>query len=168
METKQMIRISVRNLVEFILRSGDIDNRHVMSGDQAMSEGSRIHRKLQSGRGSNYRAEVALKFQKDCKDYDLSIEGRADGIIIEEDVTIDEIKGIYMNLEALSEPIPVHLAQAKCYAYIYGIQNDLERIRVQMTYSNLDTNDMKYFTNCKTLEELRKEYKTLLLSPKLP
>ena len=80
MESKPIIRISVRNLVEFILRAGDIDNRHVMSMDQAMSEGSRIHRKLQSGRGSNYNAEVSLKFLKDCEAYEISVEGRADGL----------------------------------------------------------------------------------------
>ena len=36
----QDVRISVRNLVEFIMRSGDIDNRHtVKASEQAMQEG---------------------------------------------------------------------------------------------------------------------------------
>ena len=159
METKQMIRISVRNLVEFILRSGDIDNRHVMSGDQAMSEGSRIHRKLQSGRGSNYRAEVSLKFQKDCKDYDLSIEGRADGIESEQKedetfYTVEEIKGTYRELFKIQEPVSVHLAQAKCYAAIYLIQNELERIGIRMTYCNIDTEEVRSFESIHTKQEL--------------
>ena len=68
------------------------------------------------------------------------------GIIIEETVTIDEIKGVYLSLDLLEEPVKVHLAQAKCYAYIYGIQNDLQKINVQMTYGNLDTGDLKYFS----------------------
>ena len=54
-------------------------------------------------------------------------------------VTIDEIKGIYMNLDALDEPVGVHRAQAMCYAYIYALQHDLAEISVQLTYCNLDT-----------------------------
>ena len=46
------IRISVRGLVEFLLRSGDIDNRRKVSAEDAMSEGSRIHRMIQRRMGS--------------------------------------------------------------------------------------------------------------------
>ena len=63
----QVIRISVRNLVEFILRSGDIDNRITGSMEKdAMLQGSRIHRKIQKRMGSDYRAEVSLKIQCPC------------------------------------------------------------------------------------------------------
>ena len=58
-------RISVRDLVEFLLRSGDLDRRQ-SSGRrdaQAMQAGSRIHRKLQKQMGSGYQAEVTLKYQ---------------------------------------------------------------------------------------------------------
>ncbi|MFT4006315.1 MAG: hypothetical protein QM683_12050, partial [Lacrimispora sp.] len=61
-EEKKVLKISVRNLVEFVLRSGDIDNRRTSGAEkEAMQEGSRIHRKLQRRMGANYRAEVALK-----------------------------------------------------------------------------------------------------------
>ena len=41
------IRISVRNLVEFLLRSGDIDNRRRGKKEtEAMAAGARLHRKL--------------------------------------------------------------------------------------------------------------------------
>ena len=127
MDEKPIIRISIRNLVEFILRAGDIDNRHMMSGDQAMAEGSRIHRKIQASRGSNYRAEVSLKFQKDCGRYLLGVEGRADGIEENKrdgisEFTIEEIKGTYRELFRIQEPDQTHLAQAKCYAYLYASQ----------------------------------------------
>ena len=42
------IRISVRNLVEFILRHGDIDNRTGGADKEAMQQGGRIHRKRRS------------------------------------------------------------------------------------------------------------------------
>ena len=77
---KSQIRISVRGLVEFILRSGDIDNRHVQSPENAMLEGGRIHRMIQNSMGPYYHAEVSLRYQMETERYELSIEGRADGI----------------------------------------------------------------------------------------
>ena len=91
------IQISVRNLVEFIFRSGDIDNR-IGKGAQkeAMQEGSRMHRKIQGRMGMEYRAEVPLKLEVPQEQYVLALEGRADGIITNVDgVTVDEIKCMY-------------------------------------------------------------------------
>ena len=77
----EQIRISVRALVEFLLRSGDIDNRRGgMADKEAMQLGSRLHRKIQSRMGAGYRPEVSLKYEKTQKDYLLLVEGRADGI----------------------------------------------------------------------------------------
>ena len=147
METEQTVKISVRNLVEFILREGDIDNRTAGSMERdAMLQGSRIHRKIQRRMGSAYRAEVLLKIQCPCDGFTLQVEGRADGIMAEEGQTvIDEIKGVMRELEQVREPVGVHLAQAKCYAYIYAFQNGLEEIDVQMTYCNLETEEIKRF-----------------------
>lgn len=155
MEELPLIKISVRNLVEFILRSGDIDNR-ISSGQRAdaMQEGSRMHRKIQRRMGASYQAEVPLKIQIQTDKYVLQVEGRADGIIREDTVVIDEIKGIYMNLERLEEPILVHKAQAMCYAYIYASQQNLEQIGVQMTYCNLDTEEIRRFQDTFSLLEL--------------
>ena len=67
----ELIRVSVRNLVEFILRSGDIDNRRgTMADKDAMQQGSRIHRKIQRQMGAEYRAEVALKYEVPCLQHD--------------------------------------------------------------------------------------------------
>ena len=63
------VRISVRNLVEFILRSGDIDDRRQGSPENAMQEGSRIHRMIQRRMGAEYQAEVALKYTHPTEDY---------------------------------------------------------------------------------------------------
>lgn len=143
----EVLRISVRSLVEFILRSGDIDNRGGSFGDKdAMQLGSKLHRKIQSQMGTNYRAEVSLKHIVECGEFSLSIEGRADGIQTDEaGVTIDEIKGVFRELEFLKEPVAEHLAQAMCYAYIYATQENLNRISVQMTYCNMDTEAIKRF-----------------------
>ena len=122
METEKMIKISVRNLVEFILREGDIDNRIAPGIEKdAMMMGSRLHRKIQRRMGEEYHAEVSLKIQIPCEGFLLQVEGRADGIIQKEDAeeaTIDEIKGVLRDLEHLTRPVSVHLSQAKCYAYM--------------------------------------------------
>lgn len=179
------IRISVRSLVEFILRSGDIDNRRAVAPDNAMQEGGRIHRMLQRRMGSDYHAEVSLHYIYDTGDYQIHVEGRADGIILqaggdipqqpelESDqvpvaikdrvtVTVDEIKGTYRDIHRIREAVPVHLAQAKCYAYIYGRQNDLAHVRVRITYCNIDTEEIKYFHFEYEMEELEEWFDDLM------
>lgn len=156
---EQLIRISVRNLVEFIMRSGDIDNRTIGAADaEAMQEGSRLHRKIQKSMGDNYRAEVSLSIlvpvEKDQHHLEFCVEGRADGIIDDGEITIDEIKTMYMDLGHLKEPVGIHLAQAKCYAYIYANKSDLDKINVQLTYCNIETEKMKYFKESYERKEL--------------
>ena len=124
LEERPLERISVRGLVEFILRSGDIDDRTGgMPDTDAMLMGGRIHRKIQARMGPEYQAEVPLSGLFDCGDFLLCLEGRADGIFGPEDgsgmMTVDEIKGVMRRVERLREPVGVHLAQAKCYAYLY-------------------------------------------------
>ena len=158
MEQEQpIIRISVRNLAEFILRSGDIDNRIAGMDKDAMLMGGKIHRKIQRQMGAGYHAEVSLKHEILCRGFILSVEGRADGIMETADgIVVDEIKGIYKELEFLKEPVPVHLAQAMCYAYIYANQQGLSDIGVQMTYCNLETEEIKRFQNVYPYEELER------------
>lgn len=152
----ERIKISVRNLVEFILRSGDIDNRRGRAMQkEAMQEGSRIHRKIQRRMGSSYQPEVFLKTELVRERYILVLEGRADGVITEgTHVTIDEIKGVYQDVNFMEGPVPVHLAQAKCYAYMVAAEQKLPEISVQMTYCNLDTEEIRRFHEDYTLEEL--------------
>lgn len=149
------IRISVRNLVEFILRSGDIDNRIAAADKDAMLLGGKIHRKIQKQMGSDYHAEVSLKYEIPCRDFAILLEGRADGIIeTPEGVVIDEIKGVLKDIEEIEEPKEVHLAQAKCYAFTYAEQKCLQEIGVQMTYCNMETEDIKRFQSVYTRDEL--------------
>lgn len=162
---KTKLHISVRNLVEFIFREGDIDNRRgQLANPEAMLKGSKIHRQIQKAKGATYRAEVPLKYLVETDLYELTIDGRADGIFVndEELVVIDEIKGVYMNLDRLEKPIYVHQAQAMCYAYIFALQNELEKIAVQMTYVNLDIETIKYFQQEFSFEELTEWFEKLL------
>ena len=162
-------RISVRDLVEFLLRSGDLDRRQ-SSGRrdaQAMQAGSRIHRKLQKQMGSGYQAEVTLKYQILLEDIPVSVEGRADGIWTDKRseeplIVIDEIKGTYRDLSRMEAPVEVHLAQAKCYAYIYGQQHGQMRMGVRMIYADLETEELRYFEETYTMEELSGWFRDLM------
>lgn len=155
---EKIIRISVRNLVEFILREGDIDNRKAGLPDkEAMQLGGRIHRKIQRQMGSDYHAEVPLKITVPCEGFAIQIEGRADGIQKTADgVVVDEIKGVLREMEYIEKPVGVHLAQAKCYGYIYGKQQELDSITVQMTYCQMETEEVKRFQETFSIEELER------------
>ena len=163
-EGREQVKVSVRNLVEFVLRSGDIDNRRTAGAQkEAMLAGSRIHRKIQKRQGPEYRAEVPLKFEVEEDGFLLIIEGRADGIIEDASgVTIDEIKGVYMDVEDLKEPLYVHLAQAMCYAWFYMNDRNLSEAAVQVTYCSLDTEEIRRFRFIKTFEELEEWFKGLI------
>lgn len=161
------VSVSVRNLVEFIFRSGDIDNRKDVSGDpDAMQEGVRIHKKIQKSMPAGYHAEISLKETFDYDDICLTVEGRADGIWEKEEdgqraVIIDEIKSMYANLSFIDNPKKIHLAQAKCYAALYAPETELEKIGVQLTYCDIDTEDIKRFRYSFRAEELREWLKDL-------
>lgn len=187
------LHISVRDLVEFIFREGDIDNRAgKLANAEVMMEGSRIHRKIQKSMDASYTAEVPLKVNIEAETYILVIEGRADGIAYGEFIPdpeqitldfsenqtvhknelqndeetfyyyVDEIKGVYRNLAFMERPVYVHKAQAMCYAYIYALQNHLAKIGVQLTYCNMDTEDIRYFREIHEWEELKQWFGKLV------
>ena len=180
------IRVPVRQLVEFILREGSIDNRKSGGSDTAMQEGSRIHRMLQRRMGSEYHSEIGLRYRWTTGQYDILIEGRADGIIdynfgihalpfVEEmqfnvaeenKVIVDEIKGTYKDLKRIIAPVGVHLAQAKCYAFMYAAENFLDSICVRMTYCHIETEELKYFHEDYTFTELKSWFEALMLEYK--
>lgn len=156
-ENLPVIRISVRNLVEFILREGDIDNRTGGGQDpENMQMGSRIHRKIQRQMGSDYQAEVPLKTEIVCDGFTLKIEGRADGLMhTKEQVMVDEIKGVLRELDRVQEPAGIHLAQAKCYASMVAEQEGVDEIGVQMTYCQMETEEVKRFQYSYQSNELK-------------
>lgn len=177
------IKISVRNLVEFVLRSGDLDSR--FTGSSRALEGTKAHQKIQKeykdkfskekqipidelvnnkSIKKEYFAEVVLKHNIEYKDFLFIVEGRADGIIIEGDnFIIDEIKTVTRPLETVDEDYnPLHWAQAKCYAYIYALQNGLSNIDVQITYYNINDNETKKLIQNFNIKDLESFFNDLL------
>ncbi len=151
--------------MEFIFRSGDIDRRHSAASMEDMQKGAAIHRKLQEEqKEKGYHAEVPLKITVEKEEYLLTIEGRADGVIITGDgpVVIDEIKSIHADINDLEEPVPVHLAQARLYASIYASQHELDDIGVRMTYCSLDEPVIRHFSYSYTRQETEEFFEQLV------
>lgn len=154
--------LPVRELVEFVLRGGSIDNR--FGGVDRMAEGSRIHRKLQKAAGDGYQAEVPLSLESVWGDLRIKVEGRADGLYTDEEgLVVDEIKTTGAPLEMITEDFSrLHWAQAMCYAYILCTQRGLEAIRVRLTYYQVDTDEIKRFIRGFSAGELTEFYQDLL------
>ena len=171
-EEKQIVKISVRNLVEFIFRSGDITSTGSgAKNTEAMQLGSKIHRKIQKSMGIGYEAEVALftvqkfKSREFGEEFLLQIEGRADGIWRENDrVLIDEIKGVYLDVREMEKPVFVHQAQAMCYAYMVAEAENLPEIEVQLTYCNMETEMISRFQETFTKKEITEWFMELMES----
>ncbi len=156
------IRLSVRNLIETTLRSGDIDNRF-MSKSRAL-EGTLAHQKIQSSYKKGDLKEVSLSITLEYKGFVFDIDGRADGILFEdENVIIDEIKTTTRNLENLEEEISIlHSAQALCYAFIYQREENLNHILISITYFNIETETIKKFIKKYDKDEIEAFFYSLL------
>lgn len=140
------LTLSVHQLVDFLLRSGDIDNR--VFNKETMNEGSRLHALYQSKQNNNYLAEYNLKQTFHYQDYDITLQGRADGIIVEKDTfIIDEIKTSIEDLNTFKEKhLDWHLGQAKCYALMFCKERKLDNIQIRISYFRQGKKD-KLFLN---------------------
>lgn len=154
MQKKPAVKISIQDLIAYVFQSGDIDAK--FRSNKRMVEGIKGHQAIQSLKPAGYQTEVPIVFTVKRDQFDLEINGRIDGLMIsEEDVIIEEIKTTRRFLQEISEDdFPAHWAQAKSYAYIYALQNQLEKIKVKLTYYQLDSKLSKSFVQLITLDEL--------------
>ncbi len=155
------ITLSVHELVDFVLRTGDIDNR--VFNLETMNRGTQIHGYYQAKQNDKYLAEQAVKYEFNYEDYSIVLHGRVDGIIIKNDkVTIEEIKSTNSDLETFFTANEAwHLGQAECYALIYSLMHNLTKIRVQLTYISQidDTKIIKFYDyNLASLQEKINDY----------
>ena len=192
---KPISKISVRTLVEFLLRSGDLDSRSAGTMDpEAAIAGARIHRKLQkNAKDPFYESEVRLQWDEEYEDLIVRLEGRADGVIrgrrgekdCEPGLTVEEIKSLYLDVRGLDEPFEVHLAQAKCYAAMLllteevagggGVTGDGSLSHpdepddsapalaiIRMTYVNIRSEEIRQFEQAVDQDELLSWFHALL------
>ena len=148
-------RLPVRQLVEFLLRTGSIDSR--FTGFDRANEGARIHRKLQKAAGEGYAAEVFLSGEREAAGIPFTIEGRADGIFTDEAgvTVIDEIKTTAVPADDIAEDMnPCHWAQGMVYGAICAEQRELETLDVRLTYYQIDTDEIIRYTRHFSAAEL--------------
>ena len=148
------IKVSVRNLVEFVLMHGDLQPGSI--GASRAQEGIKAHQYIQKTSGAEYVPEVTLSYVYLQEDLGLEIKGRADGVIKKESgECIDEIKTTSLDLSLIDESFSdLHWAQAQCYAFMYAVQEGLETMETQLTYFQLDTAQTKKFSKRFSLAEL--------------
>lgn len=145
-EEAPYIQIAVRPLVEYVLKSGDLDSG--FSRPNALVEGTRAHQQVQRQYGEQDQKEVYLSTEIPCGDLIFLVDGRCDGLLVQEDggLMIDEIKSTSGDLTLIeADTYPVHWAQAKCYAYMAALERELERMTIQLTYMQLPSGELKRF-----------------------
>ena len=132
-------------------------------GQRGYAEGEPPAQKNPKADGQQLQGRGFSEKETEYEDLILLVEGRADGILSEEkEIVIDEIKGIYGDPKLLTQPVPVHRAQAMCYARIYAEMEQIEEIGIQMTYANLDTEEIRRFREGISYQELEEWYQKLL------
>lgn len=148
------VQISVRTLVEYVMREGSIDSRFL--SQSTLLDGTRIHQKIQKTYQDTDQKEVYLRTEIPYKDLSFVIEGRCDGLLFHDgEVVIDEIKSFSHAFDKLAaEGYPVHWAQAKMYAYIYSKDHELAEMTVQLTYVHVETEAKQYFKKNFSFAEL--------------
>ena len=136
---KPSFSISIRTLVEHVLRSGDL--KSAFMGSAGAVEGIRTHQRIQRQRPAEYQAEVPVQHTVEQPDFTLNIAGRIDGIFnLAEGVIVEEIKSTLRPLKEIeADPSDLHWGQAQCYAYIYALNQGLTEIDVQLTYVQLES-----------------------------
>jgi DNA excision repair protein ERCC-2 len=149
-----VMRISVRNLVEYVYRSGSIESGFRTTS--TLTEGTRIHQLIQKGYREQDEKEVFLEVEIPYEDFAIQVDGRCDGLLKDGDaITIDEIKSTVHSLEEITEDThPVHWAQAIFYGYIYALDHDLPEVTIQLTYVQTKTEEQKQFRRVMTYEEM--------------
>lgn len=150
-----VIEISVRSLVEYVYRTGSIESGFRVA--QSMQEGTRIHKQIQEGYGEHGEKEVHLKTEIPYDELLFRIEGRCDGLWIDEQgiVTVDEIKSTSISAEDIGDGREVHWAQAQMYGYILSQDRKLDQVRIQLTYVHKSSGKETKLERLQTREQLQ-------------
>lgn len=149
------VEVAVRHLVEYVFRGGSLEGG--FRSVSTLTEGTKAHQKIQKQYGEQDQKEVYLSMEVPYGEFVFVIDGRCDGLLVDEDgtITIDEIKSTAMELEGIdSDTFPVHWAQAKCYACMYAKTHDVPELNIQLTYVQVDTEEHKRFVQTMAREQL--------------
>lgn len=137
-QPKPTFSISVRDLVTFVLRTGDLGGSGHFSGANRALEGTLGHQRLQKTRPSDYLPEVFVSYTHDTPELSLEIKGRIDGVHeLIGSLLIEEIKTTHGPWTDPADPL--HLAQARVYGWLFTRDRPYSNITIQLTYLDLET-----------------------------
>ena len=145
--------ISVRDLVEFVLRRGDLGGEREFVGSDRALAGIRGHQKIQRSRPTGYLTELPVEHRLETDEFTLEIRGRIDGLLItSEHVVLEEIKTVQGSWD--HEADPLHWAQAKFYAFMHAQENGLDELVLQLVYLELPAGKVTEFRQTVSFAEL--------------
>ncbi|MDB6109676.1 MAG: hypothetical protein JWR69_1426, partial [Pedosphaera sp.] len=152
--SKPTYTVRVRDLVEFVLRRGDLGGGGEFVGSDRALAGTRGHQKLQRSRPAGYEKEMPLTYDVETEQFILRIKGRLDGVLVTaEETVLEEIKTVQGSWDRTANPL--HWAQAKLYGFLYAQDHALEHLVLQLTYLDLDTGGVTEFRERHTFVELQ-------------
>jgi DNA excision repair protein ERCC-2 len=157
--TIPVITVSVRELVEFVFRTGNLGSDRDFSGPNRALQGVRGHQRLQRSRPPGYRSEQAVRHEWNAGGFLLRIRGRVDGILESPgELVIEEIKTV-INAPGM-QPDPMHWAQGKIYAWLQGREKTWDRATVKLTYLDLASDETTQFLDTFTRAELEEFFQS--------
>lgn len=158
-----VIRVSVRELVEFTLRTGGLGRESVFVGPRRALEGARAHQRIQKSRPADYEAEVFLTQDFATPTLILRVSGRIDGLTRGLDQwRIEEIKTLSRPHDGETDPL--HWAQAKVYgAMLCATESKPPPVfELQLTYLELATGRISEHRESWTREDLEAFYQRIV------
>lgn len=137
-ESKPVHTVQVRELIEFVLRQGDLGGERQFIGSDRALAGIRGHQKIQRSRPAGYQTEIPVEHVVEADEFTLQIRGRIDGLLVTpSEVLLEEIKTVQGIWDHRADPL--HWAQARFYGFIYAQRHAVETLDLQLTYLELAT-----------------------------
>jgi DNA excision repair protein ERCC-2 len=132
-EASPVTTVAVRELCEFTAKRGDLDLRFTPS--PTSQEGIAGHQLVAGRRGAGYQREITLQTQYKS----LITRGRADGLKINPELTLEEIKTHRGALERVPDNHRhLHWAQLKVYGAQLCAARQLDEARLSLIYFDVD------------------------------
>src|ERR1035437_7988206 len=151
--SKSLHTTSVRALVEFVMRQGDLGGEREFVGSDRALAGIRGHQKIQRSRPTGYLSELPVEHLVETEDFTLQIRGRIDGLLItSEQVLLEEIKTVQGTWDHKADPL--HWAQAKFYAFMHAQEMGLKQVVLQLVYLELPAGKVTEFRQTLSFIEL--------------
>ncbi|MFO7611554.1 MAG: ATP-dependent DNA helicase [Clostridia bacterium] len=162
---KKVVRVSVKDLVNFGINKGSIDKGKAAIMSDSAWEGSAFHSLFQKKMmnihgGESFGKEVFVSDEISNDYVELKITGRIDGVLTDDSGTyIYEVKTISRNIGGIGvDEYPSYWAQAICYGYMYAKSKGLGSATIRLLYINRDSGEDRQFDKTYEFDELGSFY----------